>query len=131
MVRVQFFLFSVFLFFLFARGLLFDSPFSLNFFFFFYFSSRRGTGRAQLRANGDREDGLPEDIINPVQRGRADRQQYMVAPDREVPQGFVMPTTFPVRILLQEAKDLTLSTGENSVQDVEYILLDVYYFERH
>ena len=49
-----------------------------------------GTGKAQLRANGDRQDGLPEDIINPLQRGKTDRQQYMVAPDQEIPKGIFL-----------------------------------------
>ena len=60
---------------------------------------------------------MPEDIINPVQRGRADRQQYMVAPDQEIPQGFHVPTTFPVRILLPEARTIELSTGLSYYED--------------
>jgi hypothetical protein len=59
-----------------------------------------GTGKAQLRANGDRIDGLPEDIIDPLQRGKTDRQQYMLAPDQEVPTGFELPRMFPIRVIL-------------------------------
>ena len=64
-----------------------------------------GSGEAQLHANGDRQDGLPEDVINPMQRGKADRQQYILPEDCEEPQGFTFPSMFFVRIVFRGMKN--------------------------
>ena len=75
----------------------------------------------QLHANGDRIDGLPEDVINPLQRGKEGRQQYMVAKDQESPEGFQLPHMFPIRVLLPEAQHdhLGCSSASDSDSDTD------------
>ena len=87
-----------------------------------------GTGKAQLRANGDRVDGLPEDVIDPLQRGKDERQQYMVAEDQEIPKGFVLPKMFPIRILLpeQENDDLDYDSKDEDDQEEEDVVHEIF-----
>ena len=80
-----------------------------------------GSGEAQLHANGDRQDGLPEDVINPMQRGKADRQQYILPEDCEEPQGFTFPSMFFVRIVFTSDEELEMNRRSNFIQDNDEI----------
>ena len=77
-----------------------------------------GSGRAQLQANGDRQDGLPEDIINPMLRGKAERHQYIQPRDLEEPKGFTLPAEFYARIVFPPDQPLQMFDSRGTKKSI-------------